>query len=166
MLSKSRGPSPWVILISNSKTSENVDVKRIQEVLTIYRLKQIVTVPTHNKNPILDWVITEDEEIIKDLQVTDKCVSDHFLVAFQLDIQKPLPKKRTVVTRSKDIDHAKLTIDLSSKVQEISIESACDKVEVFNAIMTDILYKHAPLKTRTVTDKPAAPWMTVTIKEA
>ncbi|GFS17749.1 RNA-directed DNA polymerase from mobile element jockey [Elysia marginata] len=32
--------------------------------------------------------------------------------------------------------------------------------------MTNIFDKHAPLKTRTVTDKPAAPWMTATVKEA
>ncbi|GFR77044.1 reverse transcriptase-like protein [Elysia marginata] len=124
------------------------------------------TVPTHNKSHILDWVITENEEIIKDLQVGDNCVSDHFVVTFQLDVQKPPPKKRTVVTRSKDIDHAKLSIDLSSKEQEIPIDSACYKVEAFNSIMTNILDKYAPLKTRTVTDKPAAPWMTATTKEA
>ncbi|GFR87918.1 hypothetical protein ElyMa_006088600 [Elysia marginata] len=115
---------------------------------------------------IFYWVITENEEIIKDLQVTDKCVSDRFVVTFQLDLQKSPPKKRTVVARSKDIGHAKLSTDLSSKVQEITIDSACDKVEAFNAIMTNILDKHTPLKTRTVTDKPAAPWMTATIKEA
>ncbi|GFR77663.1 ATP-dependent DNA helicase [Elysia marginata] len=80
--------------------------------------------------------------------------------------EKPPSKERTVVTRSKDIDHAKLSIDLSTKVQEIPIDSACDKVEAFNAIMTNILDKHAPLKSRTVTDKPAAPWRTATIKEA
>ncbi|GFS06610.1 histone-lysine n-methyltransferase setmar-like protein [Elysia marginata] len=80
--------------------------------------------------------------------------------------KKPPPKKRTLVTRSKDIDHARLSIDLSSKVQEIPIDSACDKVEAFNAIMTNIPDKHAPLETRAVTDKPAAPWMTATIKEA
>ncbi|GFS04627.1 endonuclease-reverse transcriptase [Elysia marginata] len=32
--------------------------------------------------------------------------------------------------------------------------------------MTNILDKHAPPETRTVTDKPAAPWMTATTKEA
>ncbi|GFR68477.1 reverse transcriptase-like protein [Elysia marginata] len=160
----------WPIILGDLNfqfdKSDNVDVIKIQEVLTTYRLKQIVTVPTHNKNHILDWVITKNKEIIKDIQVTDKCVSDHFVIAFQLDIQKPPPKKGTVVTRSKDIDHAKLSIYLSSKVQEISIDSGCDKVEAFNTITTNIFDKHAPLKTRTVTDKPAAPWMTATIKEA
>ncbi|GFS17745.1 ATP-dependent DNA helicase [Elysia marginata] len=85
----------WPIILGDfnfqSDKSDNLDVIRIQEVLTTYRLKQIVAVPTHNKSHILDWIITEDEEIIKDLQETDKIVSDHFVVTLQLDIQKPPP---------------------------------------------------------------------------
>ncbi|GFR61144.1 ATP-dependent DNA helicase [Elysia marginata] len=120
-IKKSRPIILGVFILQFDK-SDNVDVISIQEVLTTYRLKQILSVPTHNKSHILDWVITEDEEIIKDLQVTGKCVSNNFVVSFQLDIQKPPRKKWTVVSGSKDIDHAKLSIDLSNKVKEIPID--------------------------------------------
>ncbi|GFS26446.1 reverse transcriptase-like protein [Elysia marginata] len=61
-------------------------------------MTQLIALPTHNKNHILDWIITKDCDIdtIKNTQVLKRLVSDHHLILFELDAEKP-PKKNNLV---------------------------------------------------------------------
>ena len=59
----------------------------------------------------------------------------------------------------RNIDHTKLSQDISKKKQAIGeVDSLKDKVEVYNEMLVKILDKHAPLKTKTVKLVPRSPW--------
>ena len=48
-------------------------------------LKQIVRKPTQKSNHILDWVIVrDDDELIQNIDVIDKCLSDHYVINFSV----------------------------------------------------------------------------------
>ena len=51
---------------------------------------------------------------------------------------------------------------LGSAAQSNSIDS----LGIYNTCLRQLLDRHAPLVTRTVTDRTSAPWMTLEIKQA
>ena len=54
-----------------------------------YNYSQVVTSPTHEHGNLLDLVLTNNEDIISDVQVHSKGTfikSDHYLVSFKLKI--------------------------------------------------------------------------------
>ena len=62
-------------------------------------LKQLVTVPTHIKGNILDYILTDKPELVTNLFVDDKhcpCGSDHFPIFFKLGLntKRKRPSKR------------------------------------------------------------------------
>ena len=61
----------------------------MRSVLSDYHLHQIIDKATQNKGHIIDWLIlSEDCSFIANLQAMDKAVSDHFVLAFSLNISK------------------------------------------------------------------------------
>ena len=60
----------------------NTMTHRLNDVFSIFKLKQWVTVPTHKSNHILDLVITSEMDIFN-INVTDIDLSDHFLIEFK-----------------------------------------------------------------------------------
>ena len=68
-------------------------------------LDQLVNVPTHVKGHTLDWLVTNASELIENLSVDDRGLSDHFLVSLHLRLTKLKKPKKTVTSRKlKDID--------------------------------------------------------------
>ena len=54
-------------------------------------LIQLVNKPTQVKNHILDWVIVRDDDIlVQNIDVSDKCLSDHYVISFTVNGSKPL----------------------------------------------------------------------------
>ena len=63
-------------------------------------LKQLVNKPTQKHNHILDWVIVrEDDELIQNIDVVDKCLSDHYVITFNINMAKPKAIKRHIKSR-------------------------------------------------------------------
>ena len=141
------------------------DTKKMKQILNTYGLYQLVNQPTHKKGHTLDWVLTDSVKMMRNMQVIDKCLSDHYVISFDLNIRKPGKQKRVLSTRSTDIDHVRFSSDIKELLPNIK-DCTSDKVQAYNNNMADLLNKHAPLKTRTVTDRPSAPWMTSGIKQA
>ena len=139
-------------------------VSDMLNILQTRLLTQIVNKPTHKKNHILDWVVTDDVNSIINIDVTDKCISDHFVVHFEVPFRKPCPAKRTITCRKKNIDNNSFERGLQNIVTAINSAASTDKVNLFNSKLKDLLDSHAPLRTRTVTDRPSALWMDQSIK--
>ena len=65
--------------------------------LELFNLKQHVAVPTHRSGHILDLVISrKDVEALKSMNLL---FSDHKANCFQLNLQKPLNERKSVVSR-------------------------------------------------------------------
>ena len=56
--------------------------------------------------------------------------------------------------------------DFHSLLGSATQSNSTDPLGVYNACLRQLLDRHAPLATRTVTDSTPAPWMTLEIKQA
>ncbi|GFR64237.1 ATP-dependent DNA helicase [Elysia marginata] len=85
-------------------------VCQIRDILRTHLLSQVVNTPTQKKTQhILDCVVTPDIDLINNLQVMDKCISDHKVIVFELPYSKPKLVKRTITCRKKNIDNQALS---------------------------------------------------------
>ena len=141
-------------------------VKKMLSILDTRSLKQIVNLPTQRKGHILDWIITNDTSLFTKLDVTDKAVSDHFVITSQLSIDRPEIKKRVINSRNiKAIDKEQFSFDLFNHNLDILSHSQ-DKASYYYSSLQQLIGRHAPIRSRTVTDRPSAPWLTNDIKAA
>ncbi|GFR81966.1 ATP-dependent DNA helicase [Elysia marginata] len=98
------------------------EAKKIKSIITAANMTQLIALPTHNKNHILDWIITKDCDIdtLKNTQVVKKLVSDHHLTLFELDAEKPPKVKRKITSRNlKTINIEKFKSDVKIELQTI-----------------------------------------------
>jgi len=149
--------------------SGNKDIISMKDTLCNHNLVQLVNAPTHHHQHVLDWVIMkENSNIVNNVVAIDKAISDHFVVTFDVHVRKPPQQKRVISSRNlKTIDHDSFRQDLLAVRDNIlNSNTKNDKVDAYNETMTTLLDDHAPLKSRTITDRPSAPWMTLEIKAA
>ena len=140
-------------------------VGQINNIFNTRNLQQMVSKPTQRAGHILDWVVVRNQNICSEFQVIDKCISDHSVVSFLTCFDKPASKKRTILTRNiRTIDSNKFTSDLSTCNNIIS--QAHDKAIVYFNELSKLIDTHAPLRSRNVTNRPSAPWMTCELKSA
>ena len=139
--------------------------------LEAFNLKQHVWVPTHRSGNTLDLVITRaDERTARDFDVFDPVISDHYLVSCSLALPKKAFERREVNYRKlKLIDLQELSDDISDSPLVSAVDEAGHDLEsllvLYNTSLIGLLDKHAPLKTRTITIRPSAPWYTEDIRE-
>ena len=94
--------------------------------------------------------------------------SDHFVVLSELEflIDQSVLKKMSFRRINKiDLDNLKsdiLNSDLKTKLEK-ELLKLCKQ---YDTILQTILNKHAPLLTKTVSERPPTPWMTQEILEA
>ncbi|KAK3794719.1 hypothetical protein RRG08_014784 [Elysia crispata] len=89
---------------------------------------------------------------------------DHKVIVFDLPFCKPKPVKRTITCRNKNIDNQKLGTAIQGVAEEMKKDYNKNRVDIYNRKLKELLDIYAPLKTRIVTDRPSAPWMTSHIK--
>ena len=56
--------------------------------------------------------------------------------------------------------------DVHNVLGSATQSKSTDPLDVYNTCLHHLLDRHAPLVTRTVTDRTSAPWMTLEIKQA
>ena len=112
-----------------------------------------------------DWIVTRDSFSVSKVKVFDKCISDHFLISFIIDVKKPKRPLREIMSRDiRAISTDDLCLDLALSCSiSIPFSDAC-KASVFTSEITAVFDCHAPLCARTVTQRPSAPWMTSELK--
>ena len=142
-------------------------VKQMSTALKTRNLFQIVNSPTHIKGNILDWIIVNDSNFLYNVQICDKAISDHFVITCNMDIEKPEITRREILTRNiKSINSELFSSDLRTCSDNIIVSEQPDKSTVYDTSLSDLIGRHAPLRTRTVTDRMSAQWMTGEIKSA
>ena len=139
-------------------------VAQFGSLLELFNLKQHVTVPTRRSGHILDLVISrKDAEALKanELVVMEQLISDHKAICFQLNLQKPLNERKSVVSRrlrNFDFEASNemiISSGLLADVSDLSLELMVDR---YDNVLRDTMDILAPVKSRTIVLRPNAPW--------
>ena len=103
-----------------------------------------------------------------DLTVVDMLLSDHFVISLDLLLRKTGQReKEDNLTKTSELlicmILGRMFINLLGSATQ---SDSTDPLGVYNTCLRQLLDRHAPLVTRTVTDRTSAPWMTLEIKQA
>lgn len=117
----------------------------------------------------MDLIITRsNEEIASNFSIYDPVISDQFAVHCNLSIQSPQNPAVTITYRKlRAINFDVLRQDIAdsplclSDQPSLSIDERCIQ---YHTLLTSILEKHAPLKTKAIILRPHAPWYTDDIR--
>ena len=142
-------------------------VKQMLDVLNTRNLAQVINLPTHKSGHTLDWVITKNDisNSIYKIDVIDVCISDHFFISFKVKIVNPKRLLRDVMCRNtRAIDSQSFCNDLEICNARILSHDVSCKASIYNSELSAVLDSHAPLRSRRVTARPSAPWLTGEIK--
>ena len=77
---------------------DNPDTKRLCLSLRNHNLTQHVTQPTHQRGHTLDWLVTRDNDLIVNTDISTDLPSDHSAILATLNLPLP-PKTKHPVTR-------------------------------------------------------------------
>lgn len=145
------------------------DTKKFMDLLETFSLSQHVSGPTHLSGHSLDLIITRssDDVVLASPKVTFP-ISDHFIIQCPIGFPRPaLSCKELTFRKLKNIDIVEFSADIASSMLCASVD--CDNIDAlsdcFNMTLTDILDKHAPLKTRIMINRPRTPWFNDGIKQ-
>ena len=114
----------------------------------------------------LDLLITRDEPLALNISVCDPALSDHFVVHCDISIAKPSFERKEIKFRKlKTIDTGKFCDELAnSSLLLHPLDDLHQLVALYSSALVSTLNKHAPIKRRVITVRPAAPWYTEEIK--
>ena len=138
------------------------------DILDSADLGQHVTEATHEKGHTLDLVITrKSAHLVSDLSVKIGLPFDHYAIKCYINISRPPPTKITI--RSRNLQ--KISIDnLIHDIQVSSLSSEPSQnlprlVNQYEAVLCELLDKHAPQKERSVTLRHNAQWFSDTLSD-
>ncbi|GFR68722.1 ATP-dependent DNA helicase [Elysia marginata] len=136
--------------------ADDQSMRKINNIMNPYSMKQFIDKPTHEKSHILDRRVWDEHQALLNLEVENNCISYHHVghIIFELDKKKPGPLKRKITSRRNDIEHEQFKM-LAGAVSSVKVNET-NVVEAYNNNMTQIMDKHAPVITKTVTDRPSA----------
>ena len=130
------------------------------DLLNTINLTQHVKVPTHKDNNTLDLIITRKDELTAtNFSVHDPVISDHLALHCNLQADKPPNiKKRINYRKFRSIN----TDDFQNDIVNLALYSSPKTVlaelsDQYDSVLSSILDKHAPLETKNVIQRPAAP---------
>lgn len=150
--------------------SSDTDARNFLDILKTFGLSQNVSEVTHQKGHILDLIITRpDDDLISNVSVQDKGISDHFWVECTLNSPKPKTMKKVITYRKiKTIDIKSFESDISASQlgNPSSFDSVEEAVSTYNKVLSQTLDKHAPAVTKTITVHPDTPWYNSEIDSA
>ena len=145
--------------------------KQFLDLLSLFNLTQHVSGPTHNLGRTLDLVITRStEDILSNITIRNSFISDHYAVMFNLQHKKIKYKQETISYRPfKSIDEDAFVRDVSNLfmtpgsnclngANQIDPNNVDDFVCSYNDRLSSLIDHHAPIKTKTITIRPNAPW--------
>ena len=143
----------------------NSDSSQFLSTLSAFNLMQFVNFPTHiSSKHTLDLVIAPtDTKLEPATSFSPTSASDHYPIITRLSLSKPPPP--VLVTKFfrclKSINLMKFQIDIvSSKLITNPSSSLSELVACYNSTLSSLLDKHAPLKSKSVSQKPKNPWFT------
>ena len=153
----------------------DTDALKFLDLLQSLGLEQHVTEPTHIRGHTLDLVIKRKiEDILASPPRACRYFSDHAAVHCHVAISKPSFQTRIIKFRKTK------SLDAESLSNDVVLTGLCDRgnsdpitpldldvlVEDYTTTLSQVLDRHAPLKTKTVRARPKVPWYTSEIAEA
>ena len=143
--------------IFNFDINTDVHVRRFRDLLYSHGLTQYVEVAIHQEGHTLDLIIARTYSCVVDTVVAD-LISDHCAVHCRIALRKRSFRRELKTYRKmKAINLTSFSTDIeNSTSQERLLE---ESVTQYNDVLGDLLEKHAPLKTKWLTIRPAAPWV-------
>ena len=146
-----------------NKESDPNQIK-FTDLLDSFNLNQLVSVATHVDKNTLDLVITSsDPPICHSVSVLPVAPSDHFPVISILNLPTPLPRPLAThgIRRTKSINIELFIQDLTLEPLISEPPTTLDELLItYNATLTRLLDKHAPLINKPVSSRPSNPWFT------
>ncbi|GFS06279.1 hypothetical protein ElyMa_001219600 [Elysia marginata] len=142
----------------------SADAAKARDLLAENDLQPLVNFPTHRAQHLIDWVIApKSGNSIKLIDVTTKSVSDQAIITIDMAFSKPSKLVKTVTSRRrKAIDLDQIKSDVRSALPDPNSIT----LETFNSMFRYVLDVHAPLTTRTLTERPISPWFCLIIIKA
>ena len=150
---------------------------KFNSILSEFGLKQLISEPTHEHGHTLDVLIIQTENpLATNHEVTDLGfvndsgipLRDHLSIKFTLKVEKKKFKPVTVKTRNwKNLDPDKFNDDLKSCVERMYFTEQMglsERVNWYNTALSELVNKHAPEKTKTISRKPN-PWYCQELEE-
>ena len=140
--------------------TDDANSNKIKDLIDIYDLKQHVEVPTHVKGHTLDVVITPKKNTLGNLRVASYDLSHHSLIDFDAAFEFESAKgKRRITYRSKNVDIAGFRKDANDTLLALpKTDDLNEKIKRYNTALTNVVNKHAPILSKTITIVPDAPW--------
>ena len=143
----------------NLDDASSKEATNFLQLLNSQNLRQHIQTQTHLKGHTLDLLITRNQDnLIQAIDLIDDMPSDHCAISTVLRFKAASPVKKRIQSRALhklDIDNFKQSIVASELMSPSRDESLCEE---YNAILTGILDQLAPIKTRTIKERPNAPW--------
>ena len=108
----------------------------------------------------------DDDQLVTSVSIHDAAFSDHFVVNCALSMEKPLfTKKQIIYCSFKNFDIDLFISDTrSSSLISDPPNELDDLVALYDSELSGIFNRHVPIKKRTVTIRPAAPWYSEELK--
>ena len=148
---------------------DNSDSQAFLNVLTSMNMVQHVHQPTHKLGRTLDLILTRPCELTLDeIYCDDTSTSDHFTVICNMSISKPKRETKSIEFRKfKQIDIQEFKNDiLHSKLSSSSEKTVVSATQAYNKVLSELLDKHAPKKSKMITVRPDKPWHNNDIRDA
>ena len=150
--------------------SNDVISNKFNYILESMCLTQHLDKQTHEDGHILDLIITQDtDDLIYGTPYLDRFISDHCPIVCGLKANAPplMPKNVTFrKLKSINIDAFKEDICKSDLAQYINDADIDKFVSKFNNTLRTIRDSHAPVKTKSIINRPYAPWIYEEIRNA
>ena len=147
--------------------ADDSNTKTFNEILQNYNLNQHVTAITHDLHTLDVFITPKDCKYTVDVSVSDS-IADHALITATLNLDIPTTKHTTTTFRPiKKINISAFKSDLAkSDLIQKPATTASALYDQYHSVLADLLDRHAPTKTRSVSAHPPDPWITEEILEA
>ena len=148
------------LLMGDLNDPENQDTITFEDTIESLGLKNQVSFPTHRLQNTLDIIITtEDSSIISDTH-QGSLFSGHYIVHYTLSTpSRFIELKRISYRKTKDISIDNLKNEISLALPTNQDHNSPDTiVHNYNKTHRKVMDKLAPVKTKTVSNKPKLPW--------
>ena len=149
-------------VINENDTNTSIFIDTIEAM----GLQQHVIYPMHKSDNILDLVFTE---LITQIQINylscGSFLSDHCTVDCITTIPRDEPKTKTIMYRKlKNINPEDMIEDIDALQDMIQDEDITDIINSLESVLKDVLDKHAPAITKTLTTRKSNPWFTEEVR--
>ena len=167
-------PSPSELIISGDfnihADSDLTTSHNFSGILDNFHLTQHINFPTHDDGHTLDLLITRSSStVITHLSQHESYQSDHKSFTFKFFPHIRTTTERTTIQyrsyNTIDVDNFKNDI-LASPLYTKPASNASDLADQFSSTLRSILDIHAPIKTKTVVQRPHTPWINPEILQA